>query len=1530
MKKLLTFLFILCLFSLSAQCPKGTIVISEIYFDSHYGENINSEFHHFGEYIELYNSSDQAINLNGWLIKDNHTEFRITTSQANPNTTIQPGGFKIIIFGGFYAYRHIVEGGSGTIDTGASSGIGNRNKFIELFPQADSHDDDILVQQTMVLYNSSERISLYNPNNRLVHEISYGNGSVHATALQYLGIESFTKVLNVLDNGDGGIFNGAIGTVPLLDQNGDPILDSNGNAIMTINTNYLKSICLEGQENYYFGGDTTIINGFASPFSIPVNVPLEPVNSAIFDPPSDENWTHQVTYNLEGDVVGDSRTYFDALAKPVNHLNKDVRTGEIWGTQTSYDAFGRVDKSSFPALTCLNFEKANFLTDPFFYQNNLAWYYSNNNSLEPYQATATHPFSQVVYDNLNPGNIISTIGGNMVNGEWKTGFSYTMPAAQELYYLYGTNYFNGATSTAGEDVITEFYKTVSIDANGVENVVFTDGEGKTLATARSGGTISYPVISLIGPQGYVDVHIPVGIPSAEIVLLGNAADYTIYNLRTGALVTGGLSAGNVYRISAPITSAVPNFVACITPSGGVQAKDVSNSKGIRYKVNYYDYALNVHNATGQIIKSIQPKGIPSTIFSSVQASPAYLSSDQFASISTYDLKGRLASVKTADQGTTKFLYRKDGKLRYSQTTLQANQSTPQVSYTQYDSFGRAIEGGVIQTATTWQNLDPDATALVGGTKVGETFVSIYDYPTNYLPGQQLPPVYATILSQAGLSASAYVQHNLSGHVAITFTYSPASTSISAATWYSYDIYGRMEWIVEYINGLPAKTIHYLYDVNGNLSKTIYQKNNSAEMFVHRYTYNTGGSLAKVETSTNNITFTNNLQYSYYLTGELKRRSYAGGIQGTDYVYTLGGQLKSINHPSLEQAKDPGHDSNDLFGLTLDYYSGDYIRSGTDITSSASVTNLNQDSYNGTIKATRFANRTLDGPSVQQKAYLFKYNRNNWLTDANFGTVSGNIVTPLSKYREGSITYDSNGNILTLRRSNENGLEYDNLALSYNSGKNQLNRVNDLALATPSISYDIEPQSANNYEYNSIGQLTKNISEDLYYTYNGAGLVTEIKKGSNPLVRIYYNDRGGRVRKETFSTASPYNLIATDFYVTDPSGRVVAIYNKALSGPVTLKEHPIYADGRIGLFSRNGNITNYELTDHLGNIRAVFKKVSSSAVMDVYSDYYPFGEKLPQRNSAANYRYGFQGQEFDPESGMEAFKLRLWDGRIGRWLSPDPYGQYASPYVGMGNNPISMIDPDGGFAGSGDGYCCEWFTNLWNKITGGDESTGITGSQDDVIVLDEVVITKYANKMLWTVGGFLNAWGSDNLMGAGKYMPKNLGEYEFNYRVGSFVGHLASMYTGFEEIVIGGGGGTVLAPASGGTSAVVGYAIAGHGITVVGNGLINSLAEAQGLVDYMSESNHDSSGSSGTSDTDGIKPDDISISDAQFGKKFGKHKEDYPGITQKEYKAKIYDVFNNKNTKWEKGANGELYGTLGKDLLRVKQDGTFVSLYPGGK
>ena len=70
--------------------------------------------------------------------------------------------------------------------------------------------------------------------------------------------------------------------------------------------------------------------------------------------------------------------------------------------------------------------------------------------------------------------------------------------------------------------------------------------------------------------------------------------------------------------------------------------------------------------------------------------------------------------------------------------------------------------------------------------------------------------------------------------------------------------------------------------------------------------------------------------------------------------------------------------------------------------------------------------------------------------------------------------------------------------------------------------------------------------------------------------------------------------------------------------------------------------------------------------------------MPNRHiqDANGYRYAYQGQEKDSETGKEAFELRLWDARIGRWLTTDPAGQYHSPYLGMGNNPIITYDKDG--------------------------------------------------------------------------------------------------------------------------------------------------------------------------------------------------------------------------------------------------------------
>ena len=87
-------------------------------------------------------------------------------------------------------------------------------------------------------------------------------------------------------------------------------------------------------------------------------------------------------------------------------------------------------------------------------------------------------------------------------------------------------------------------------------------------------------------------------------------------------------------------------------------------------------------------------------------------------------------------------------------------------------------------------------------------------------------------------------------------------------------------------------------------------------------------------------------------------------------------------------------------------------------------------------------------------------------------------------------------------------------------------------------------------------------------------------------------------------------------------------------------------------------------------------------------YYAYGLKIAAISSVElgdgaegglqnNYQYQGAYSELDADIGWNDFALRNYDAQIGRWVQQDPYQEYASPYVGMGNDPINNVDPDGG-------------------------------------------------------------------------------------------------------------------------------------------------------------------------------------------------------------------------------------------------------------
>lgn len=98
-----------------------------------------------------------------------------------------------------------------------------------------------------------------------------------------------------------------------------------------------------------------------------------------------------------------------------------------------------------------------------------------------------------------------------------------------------------------------------------------------------------------------------------------------------------------------------------------------------------------------------------------------------------------------------------------------------------------------------------------------------------------------------------------------------------------------------------------------------------------------------------------------------------------------------------------------------------------------------------------------------------------------------------------------------------------------------------------------------------------------------------------------------------------------------------------------------------------------------------------AINIAFTDYYPFGSPMPGRNSnSADYRFGFNGQEMDNEISGEGnsleFKYRIYDSRLGRFLSIDPLAKkfpWWTPYQFAGNMPIQFKELEGAEPQEGD-------------------------------------------------------------------------------------------------------------------------------------------------------------------------------------------------------------------------------------------------------
>ncbi|MEM9857750.1 MAG: RHS repeat-associated core domain-containing protein [Bacteroidota bacterium] len=871
----------------------------------------------------------------------------------------------------------------------------------------------------------------------------------------------------------------------------------------------------------------------------------------------DKNFIETRSYNEYGELQSAGRAYFDGMGRPTQSQYQNLDKNIILGSEVLYDAQGRavISTANAPIWKALNPSDDGCITQ--LPGNNLVFEYKENfvtSSGEKYDRTHfdefmvgedefTKELSPDGVDNLQEGTLGWYYSAN--NGS-SSEPAFNEPLVDNTSYPYSRTLFHhdGTEDPKGQTVPGDVYVAGSgiLAESNKESVTDTDEH----LTAYS--EIVRDELGLAFPTAFEgDFNKVIGADAngKRSVTYLDREGKTLINLFYGTL-------------SSPITKSY----------------------------QFYD-------EVGRVIESVTPNGVA-----------AYEAGTPFATIDktqyVYNGRGLLSDLYETDGGHTRYIYRADGSIRFSQN--QEQRENGRYSYTHYDASERPFKsgeylpeaGGITFGSPEMTNpLVLESIALDGGLSDAlgqhlDEIETLFDLPDPLCP---------------------YPQKFVKGRI------SRISKAGVSTTWYSYDYLGRAVWTVQNIIGFRNVKISYSYGPDGQVTEVNYQDESAdSHAFSHFYEYNADAALVKVSTKSD-VTggayeTTTNASYSYYTHGPLKRLELGDKLQGIDYIYTTDGKLKSINDGGLNN--DPGGDdpttngfTTDYFGQTLSYHTGDYTNSNH--TPYDFLSSVHDNQYNGNIKGQTWHNPTWfqDTP----KGYGYTYDERDQLVKSDFAhhsflrpTFSEN---PSSWYDVYTGQYDLNGNIGSVVRHDYVFNPLNDFAYHYETNSN---RLDNLTRSTTVV---------RDFEYNDIGQLELDLDSDSgvgkKMDYDVTGKVTAVYPvdidtrvpATDPLVEYVYDEKGFRLLKLLHDEAGI--LVSKTWYVRDDGGKVMAIYEEDIVGgtPAQPIELPIYGTSRIGVFKPQRSAIFYELHDHLGNVRTVIGDpvpITFTASMEIISSF----------------------------------------------------------------------------------------------------------------------------------------------------------------------------------------------------------------------------------------------------------------------------------------------------------------------------------------
>lgn len=280
----------------------------------------------------------------------------------------------------------------------------------------------------------------------------------------------------------------------------------------------------------------------------------------------------------------------------------------------------------------------------------------------------------------------------------------------------------------------------------------------------------------------------------------------------------------------------------------------------------------------------------------------------------------------------------------------------------------------------------------------------------------------------------------------------------------------------------------------------------------------------------------------------------------------------------------------------------------------------------------------------------------------------------------NITWSAYGKIRSVRRVI--GSLKDDLEFRYDANGNRVCKI----VKPKTVSGTIQGQDKWTYTY-YINDAVGNIISTYSRKFESLGPGGYLDRFNLDEMNIFASSRVGLYDNMDDAFSGPLIVLpVSSFTASSPgSGEFVnPIYNPGIYIPV------------LDRFQRILGHKIYELSNHLENViatlsdRKVQVPLTTTTVAyylpDVLTshDYYAFGAQMDGRGIiGSSYRYGFNGKEGDKEMKGEGnsydFGSRIYDPRLGRWLSTDPLqAKYAdkTPYSFASDNAINRLDPDG--------------------------------------------------------------------------------------------------------------------------------------------------------------------------------------------------------------------------------------------------------------